>query len=62
MFAMPCHCFQFYTTVASATLQIFTQHHIEFASTKQYSYYVAITENTDLNVVTTATQQGKLIS
>lgn len=60
MLAMPCHCFQFYKTVASKTLQIFTQHGIEFVSTKKCSY-VAITENMDLNVMTTATQQGKLM-
>jgi len=62
MFAIPCHCFQFYITVASATFQIFTQHGTEFVSTKKCSYNVAITENVDLNVITTATQQGKLIS
>jgi len=61
MFAMPCHCFQFYTTVASATFQIST-HGIEFVSTKKCRYNVAITENMDLNVMTTVTQQGKLIS
>jgi hypothetical protein len=62
MFAMSCHCFQFYTTVVSATFQIHTQHGTELVSTKNCSYNVAITENMDLNVMTTATQQDKLIS
>jgi len=62
MFALPCHCSQFYRTVASATFRIHTQQGIECASTKNCSYNVAVTENMDLNVMTTATQQVKLIS
>lgn len=59
---MPCHCSQFYTIVASATFQIHTKQGIECVSTKNSSYNVAVTENMDLNVMTTATQQAKLIS
>lgn len=62
MFAMPCQCFQFYKTVASAKFKIYTQHGIEWVSTQNCSYNVAITENMDLNVLTTVTQQDKLIS
>jgi len=62
MFALPCHRFQYYTIVASATFKIHTQQGIECASTKNCSYNVAVTENMDLNVMTTATQQVKLIS
>jgi len=39
-----------------------TQEGTECVSTKNCSYNVAVTENMDLNVMTTATQQVKLIS